>query len=179
MNKFSLWQPAGQSLAPDEPSDNAPLRNSRKFCPFCPILAKKNRWPTRRDLQTGRTRGKRQGVATVAQQTMNDSNDFGLLSPKTRFTTEGKLCDKKLQTAAPMRRRSPFAVRGPATFGLLDLDAQVRKSKSRRRFSNQFRQQPSRSKDFNAPPAAAGGKTFGSHLWGPPTRTQIQKSQKR
>jgi hypothetical protein len=31
---------------------------------------------------------------------MNDSNDFGLLSPKTRFATEGKLCDKKLQTAA-------------------------------------------------------------------------------
>ena len=57
--------------------------------------------------------------------------------------------------------------------------AQVRKSKSRSRFSNPFRQKQSRNKASNAPRPAGRGKTFGPPLWGPPGAHAGPKVQKR
>jgi hypothetical protein len=51
--------------------------------------------------------------------------------------------------------------RGQSTFGLLDLDSRVRKSKSRPRFSSHFHHNTSRNKGSNAPRPAGRGKTFG------------------
>ena len=69
-------------------------------------------------------------------------------------------------TLAPAQSRAPDAWRtrswsGQSTFGLLDLDLRVRKSKSRPRFSSQFHHSTSRNKGSNAPRPTRRGKTFG------------------
>jgi hypothetical protein len=58
------------------------------------------------------------------------------------------------------------------------VDAQVRKSKSRRRFSSQFHHKTSRNNGSNAPRPASKGKTFGPLLPGPPGAHANPKVQK-
>jgi hypothetical protein len=73
-------------------------------------------------------------------------------------------------------QRSLFAHgEGSATFGLLDADAQVRKSKSRRHFFSRFRQKPSRNKGSNTPRSAGKRKDFWTTLMGPPGRRAAPK----
>ena len=106
----------------------------------------------------------------------NPPNNFGLVSPK---MPPGDT--RRHATPFARRPRSPCAPER-RTNQLLDFwtsGAQVRKSKSRCRFSHPCRQKQSRNKGSGAPRPASGGRTFGPLLWGPLGRARRSKSPKR